>query len=218
MSIYRIFIVFTFTSFLVRAQQIPQPLLSLDSEKQQIWVDSVYQTLTLNQKIGQLFMIQVFSDQDALTKQEILRQIKEYQIGGVIYSKGGPKRQVKLNNELQAISSIPLLVGMDAEWGLNMRLDSTFAFPYNMTLGAIKNNQLIYRVGQRIAAHCKRLGVHVNFAPVVDINTNPNNPIIVFSNHRYLINDAESESLLILILPRWCDAHKSLMDIRIPSP
>ncbi len=178
MSIYKFSIAFVFASFFVTAQQIPEPLLSHNPEKQQIWVDSVYQALTLNQKIGQLFMVQVFSDQDALTKQEILRQIKEYQIGGVIYSKGGPKRQVKLNNELQAISHIPLLVGMDAEWGLNMRLDSTFAFPYNMTLGAIKNDQLIYRVGQQIAAHCKRIGVHVNFAPVVDINTNPNNPII----------------------------------------
>jgi len=142
MSIYKFSIAFVFASFFVTAQQIPEPLLSHNPEKQQIWVDSVYQALTLNQKIGQLFMVQVFSDQDALTKQEILRQIKEYQIGGVIYSKGGPKRQVKLNNELQAISHIPLLVGMDAEWGLNMRLDSTFAFPYNMTLGAIKNDQL----------------------------------------------------------------------------
>ena len=95
-----------------------------------------------------------------------------------IYSKGGPVRQAHLNNELQSASKIPLLVGMDAEWGLSMRLDSTYAFPWNMTLGAIKDLDLIRKTGQHIGEHCKRLGVHINFSPVVDINTNPKNPII----------------------------------------
>ena len=111
-------------------------------------------------------------------KKPILNLIKDYHIGGIIYSKGGPVRQAKLNNELQSISKVPLLVSMDAEWGLSMRLDSTFAFPWNMTLGAIKDNKLIEQVGKQIGEHCKRLGVHLNFAPVVDINTNPKNPII----------------------------------------
>ena len=96
----------------------------------------------------------------------------------IIYSKGGPVRQAHLNNELQSASKIPLLVGMDAEWGLSMRLDSTYAFPWNMTLGAIKDLDLIRKTGQHIGEHCKRLGVHINFSPVVDINTNPKNPII----------------------------------------
>ncbi len=142
------------------------------------WVEQTYAQMTLSEKIGQLFMVQVFSNQNNKEKAAILELIKNQKVGGVIYSNGGPYRQVRLNNELQAASKIPLLVGMDAEWGLSMRLDSTFAFPWNMTLGAVKNKQLIERVGKHIGEHCKRLGVHINFAPVVDINTNPNNPII----------------------------------------
>ena len=167
--------------FLISASVVSQtqhPLLSKNVASQQKWVDSVYQSLTLKEKIGQLFMVQVFSSQDKKTKEAIVNQIKDYKIGGIIYSKGGPVRQAQLNNELQASSKTPLLIGMDAEWGLNMRLDSTYAFPWNMTLGAIKDTLLIERAGKHIGAHCKRLGVHFNFAPVVDINTNPKNPII----------------------------------------
>lgn len=154
------------------------PLLSKEIQAQKIWVDSIYNNMTLEEKIGQLFMVQVFSDKGVAHKNEILQLVKEQHIGGVIFSKGGPVRQAKLNNQLQAASKIPLLVGMDAEWGLSMRLDSTYAFPWNMTLGAIKNDALIEQTGKHIGEHCKRLGVHFNFAPVVDINTNPINPII----------------------------------------
>jgi len=162
----------------VLAQVQSSPLDSSDKSRQKSWVDSTYNALSLNEKIGQLYMVQVFSNQDKATKKNILNQIKSHHIGGVIYSKGGPVRQALLNNELQSASKIPLLVGMDAEWGLSMRLDSTYAFPWNMTLGAIKNLDLIRQTGQHIGEHCKRLGVHFNFAPVVDINTNPKNPII----------------------------------------
>lgn len=105
------------------------PLATKDFEAQQKWVDSVYHSMTLKEKVGQLYMVQVFSSQDEKTKQSIIKQIKEHHIGGLIYSKGGPVRQAKLNNELQAASKLPLLIGMDAEWGLSMRLDSTYAFP-----------------------------------------------------------------------------------------
>ena len=87
-------------------------------------------------------------------------------------------RQAKLNNHYQDISKTPLIMAMDAEWGLAMRLDSTFAYPWNMTLGAITNNEIIYKIGKQIGEHTKRIGMHINFSPVVDINTNPNNPII----------------------------------------
>src|SRR5690606_10472045 len=97
---------------------------------------------------------------------------------GIIFSKGGPVRQVKLTNEFQAASEIPLMIAMDAEWGAAMRLDSTFAYPWNMTLGAIEDSVLIEQTGAAIGRNLKRLGVHMNFAPVVDINTNPGNPII----------------------------------------
>jgi beta-glucosidase-like glycosyl hydrolase/CubicO group peptidase (beta-lactamase class C family) len=160
------------------SQDFGNPLMTADSLQQTKWVDSLYSSLSLKEKIGQLFMVQVMSNQTNETKQLVVKQIMQHKIGGLIYSKGGPVRQAKLNNELQASSSIPLLIGMDAEWGLSMRLDSTFAFPWNMTMGAITNNKLIERAGKQIGEHCKRLGVHFNFAPVVDINTNPKNPII----------------------------------------
>jgi len=159
--------------------QIPKdPLLHADKQSQEVWVDSIYNTLTLKEKIGQLFTVQVYSNQDEKEKSDLIDLVTEYNIGGIIFSKGDPVSQAILDNELQRFSKIPLLVSMDAEWGLSMRLDSTFAFPWNMTLGAVKNNKLIEQTGRQIGEHCKRLGVHLNFAPVVDINTNPKNPII----------------------------------------
>ncbi|MDA7706416.1 serine hydrolase [Flavobacteriaceae bacterium] len=160
------------------AQESSSPLETPDFELQTKWVDSTYNALNLKEKIGQLYMVQVFSNQDQAKKKSILKLIDTNHIGGVIYSNGGPVRQASLNNELQAASRIPLLVGMDAEWGLSMRLDSTYAFPWNMTLGAVKNLDLIRQTGVQIGEHCKRIGVNFNFAPVVDINTNPKNPII----------------------------------------
>ncbi|MGR7814196.1 glycoside hydrolase family 3 N-terminal domain-containing protein [Lacinutrix undariae] len=154
------------------------PLAHKNVDAQKKWVDSIYNSLSLNDKVAQLFMVQVFSSQDAKTKSKIVKLVRDNHIGGLIYSKGGPVRQAQLNNELQSAAHIPLLIGMDAEWGLSMRLDSTYAFPWNMTLGAIKDVKLVEKTGFQIGEHCKRLGVHFNFAPVVDINTNPENPII----------------------------------------
>jgi beta-N-acetylhexosaminidase len=168
---------FLITNF-VFAQTSKDPLLDTNEHAQQIWVDSVYNTLTLKEKVGQLYTVQVFSNQDEKSKKSVIELIKDYNIGGIIFSKGNPIKQANLDNELQSFSKIPLLISMDAEWGLSMRLDSTFAFPWNMTLGAVKNNKLIEQTGRQIGEHCKRLGVHLNFAPVVDINTNPKNPII----------------------------------------
>ncbi|AXT63611.1 beta-N-acetylglucosaminidase [Aquimarina sp. AD10] len=158
--------------------QFQNPLITEDEDAQRRWVDSVYSKMTLKEKVGQLFMVDVFSSKPKKDTDKIKKLIEEYHIGGVIFSKGGPNRQAKLNNEYQELSKVPLLIGMDAEWGLAMRLDSTQAFPWNMTLGAIQNNDLIEETGRQIARHCKRLGIHINFAPVVDINTNPKNPII----------------------------------------
>ncbi len=154
------------------------PLQSKDSIQQQKWVDTLYNSMSIEERIGQLFMVQVFSNKGKTHESGIAKLIKNQHIGGLIYSNGGPIRQARLNNELQAASKIPLLVGMDAEWGLSMRLDSTYAFPWNMTLGAITDNKLVEQTGRQIGEHCKRLGVHFNFAPAVDINTNPKNPII----------------------------------------
>lgn len=163
----------------VNAQKSFDPLLVTDEElEQSIWVDSIYSSMTLKEKVGQLFVIQAFSNKNKNHKDNTINIIRNNNIGGIIFSKGSAHKQVDLTNDFQSESSIPLLIGMDAEWGLNMRLDSTFSFPWNMTLGAIKDNNLIRQVGRSIADHCKRIGVNFNFAPVVDINTNPDNPII----------------------------------------
>ncbi|MDT0641859.1 glycoside hydrolase family 3 N-terminal domain-containing protein [Zunongwangia sp. F363] len=167
-----------FLSFFNLSAQQTSPLISKDFAAQKKWVDSLYNTMTLKEKVGQLFMVDVFSSGSDAEIDKTRKLIEEEKIGGVIFSKGGPVRQAKLTNEFQEISDIPLLVGMDAEWGLAMRLDSTFALPWNMTLGAIQDNQLIEEAGAAISRNAKRMGVHINFAPVVDINTNPENPII----------------------------------------
>ena len=160
------------------AQEVDHPLAHKNVEAQKKWVDSIYSVMSIEEKVGQLFMVRAFSDAKKSNQREVAQLINKYHIGGLIFSSGGPVAQAKQNNLYQAISKTPLLIGMDAEWGLSMRLDSTYAFPWNMTLGAIKDNTLVERTGYHIGEHCKRIGVHFNFAPVVDINTNPKNPII----------------------------------------
>ncbi|GMN08323.1 glycoside hydrolase family 3 N-terminal domain-containing protein [Croceitalea sp. MTPC5] len=154
------------------------PLYTTDILAQQSWVDARYAAMSLEERIGQLFMVSVASSQNKSATEKVGQLIKEHHIGGVIFSTGGPVRQAKLTNTYQKTSKTPLLIGMDAEWGLAMRLDSTYAFPWNMTLGAIQNDSIVEKVGRRIGEHAKRLGVHINFAPDVDININPKNPII----------------------------------------
>lgn len=164
---------------LVSFSQDKNPLIvKNDFQNQKKWVDSIYDTMTLEEKMGQLFMADIFSSDPKGKIDKIKDLITNYHLGGVIFSKGGPVRQAKLNNEFQALAKVPLMVGMDAEWGLAMRLDSTYAFPWNMTLGAITDNKIVEKIGKRIGEQSKRMGVHINFAPVVDINTNPKNPII----------------------------------------
>jgi len=149
-----------------------------DSENQNIWVDSVYNQMNIEEKIGQLFMVAAYSNKNENHAKEIESLIENQKIGGVIFFQGGPKRQANLTNRFQAKAKIPLFIGIDAEWGLSMRLDSTYIFPWNMTLGAIEDLDLIEKLGSQMTEHYKRMGIHFCFAPVVDVNTNPQNPII----------------------------------------
>ena len=175
---------FVFTTIMAFAclssfSQDKNPLIvKNDFQNQKKWVDSIYDSMTLEEKMGQLFMADIFSSDPKAKTDKIKDLITNYHLGGIIFSKGGPVRQARLNNEFQALAKVPLMIGMDAEWGLAMRLDSTYAFPWNMTLGAITDNKIVEKIGRRIGEQSKRLGVHINFAPVVDINTNPKNPII----------------------------------------
>jgi beta-N-acetylhexosaminidase len=157
------------------AQQ-PDYISSLNTPNK--WVDSVFKKLNRKHKISQLFFIRAHTDKGKAYADSIAKIIKKEQPGGLVFFQGGPVRQANLTNEYQKLAQIPLLVAMDGEWGLGMRLDSTISYPYQMTLGAIQNEGLINQMGRQIAYDFKRIGAHMNFAPVVDVNNNPNNPVI----------------------------------------
>lgn len=142
------------------------------------WVDSTLQSMSIEEKIGQLFMVATFSNKDESHYRYVDRLINDFHIGGLIFFQGGPIGQAQLTNRYQSHSKVPLFIGIDGEWGLGMRLDSTISYPKQMVLGSIQNNKLIYRMGADIGQQCRRLGIHINFAPVSDINSNPNNPVI----------------------------------------
>ncbi len=165
----KILIIILFSNLLV-AQNTP--------ETQKKWVDSVYQSLSLPEKVGQLFMVAAYSNKDEAHIKTVEKLVTEQKVGGLIFFQGGPVRQANLTNLFQSKAKTPLFIGIDAEWGLAMRLDSTYRYPYNMTLGAVSDLKLIEKFGQQIGKQAKRLGIHFTFAPVIDINTNPNNPII----------------------------------------
>ena len=154
------------------------PLRTDDYFEQERWVDSILSSMSIDQKIGQLFMIQAYSNRDSVHENKIKAMIQDYHIGNLIFMQGTPIKQAQLTNTYQSLSKTPLMIGFDGEWGLDMRLQNTYRFPWNMTLGAIQDNSLIRKFGEHLGSHAKRIGIHVNFAPVVDINTNPLNPII----------------------------------------
>ena len=157
----------------------PTPCFVMANPKQALWVDSMLLAMSTDEKIGQLFMVAAYSNRGPEHLAELERLVVQAKIGGVIFFQGGPIRQAKITNRLQEVAKLPLMVGIDGEWGLQMRLqDSSFAFPRQMTLGAHADELLIKRMGKEIARQCKRIGIHVNFAPVVDVNSNPRNPVI----------------------------------------
>jgi beta-N-acetylhexosaminidase len=160
-------------------QQIdPLAATKAESHQQQKWVDSVYQSLSLYEKVGQLFMPMVFSEQDSSHYKLSLNLVKTHKVGGLIFSLGGPVEQSQWLNNFQSLAKTPLLIAMDAEWGVAMRLDSIKPFPWPMTLGAVKDTSLLRAIGNRMGEQEKRLGIHYSFSPVLDINTNSANPII----------------------------------------
>jgi beta-N-acetylhexosaminidase len=155
------------------------PILTYEQDFNKIyWTDSVLSTLTLEEKIAQLMMVRAYSNKDESHYAYIEKLVIDYNIGGLCFFQGGPVRQANLTNRYQHKAKTPMLIALDAEWGLGMRLDSTFSFPFQMTLGALENDTLVYRMGEEIARQLKAIGVHVNFAPVIDVNNNPKNPVI----------------------------------------
>ncbi|MDL2264796.1 serine hydrolase [Parabacteroides sp. OttesenSCG-928-G07] len=160
------------------AQTIPELYRKVDKEKMNHWVDSVFDTLSEDERIGQLFMVVANPTDDSRNIQLLLRYVNEVKIGGILFHVGNPVKQAEVTNRIQQVSRVPMLVSLDGEWGLSMRLSETTRFPKNMMLGAIEDNSLIEAYGKEVARQCLEMGIHINFAPVLDVNSNPRNPVI----------------------------------------
>lgn len=163
--------------------------LDVTTPAEAAWVDSVFQALTPEQRLGQLFMLRAHSNLGPDHVAAIERLIREHHVGGLCFFQGTPTVQVQLTNKYQAMSKVPLMIAIDGEWGLGMRMkETTISYPRQLGLGAIQQNRLLYDMGKEIARQLLRMGIHVNFAPVVDINNNPANPVIgnrSFGEDRY---------------------------------
>ena len=142
------------------------------------WVDSVFNKLNRRSKIAQMFFVRGLTNSTKAYEDSIGRVIQKERIGGIVFFQGGPGRQAILTNKYQKLAKVPLLMTNDGEWGLGMRLDSTISYPYQMALGAIQGTDLIYKMGLEVAKDYKRIGMHMNLAPVVDVNNNAKNPVI----------------------------------------
>lgn len=153
------------------------------------WVDAVFNTLTPKEKVAQLFLVRAHTNLGHKYIDSVAQVVKDEQLGGLVVFQGGPVRHVDMFNRYQSLAKVPLMITFDGEWGLGMRMpDSTLSFPYQMTLGAVQDNQLIYRMGREVAQDFHRIGMHFNFAPDVDINNNPKNPVIgirSFGDNKY---------------------------------
>lgn len=163
------------------AQQanISTPLPPKTTPKE-VWVDSIYQSLSIDKKIAQLYMIAAYSGGEKYNQADIEKAINQHGIGGLIFMQGTASAQALQTNKYQQISKVPLWIAMDAEWGLGMRLKGIKDMPRQIMMGAMKDSNLVYNMAVAVADQCRRLGVHINFAPVADINNNPNNPVINF--------------------------------------
>ncbi len=172
--------IFALLAFLLAIQPVfpqqPDPFYR-NAETEQL-VDKLYRAMTLDEKIGQLFMMRIPSAYTPENLKIVDHYINDLHMGGMGYLKGHPTDHLRMNNYIQAHSKIPVITAIDAEWGLAMRLDSVLPYPWFMTLGAVRDNDLIYRIGRRMGQQLQALGYGMNYSPDVDINTNPLNPII----------------------------------------
>ncbi|WP_312088825.1 glycoside hydrolase family 3 N-terminal domain-containing protein [Chryseobacterium sp.] len=162
----------------VAAQYQPKNISKADLKKAEEWVNKTYDNLSQDEKLGQLFIVALYTNKDENHISQIRNIVVNDKIGGLILMQDDAAREISLVNEFQQKSKIPLMIGMDAEWGVYQRIAKAHKFPWAMTLGAIQDKELIYEMSSKIAEDCKRMGINWDFAPVVDVNTNPNNPII----------------------------------------
>ncbi|AZA92178.1 beta-hexosaminidase [Chryseobacterium nakagawai] len=162
----------------INAQYQPKNTSKEDMKKAQQWVEKTYKNLSQDEKLGQLFIVALYTNKGEDYINQIRNIVANDKIGGLILMQDDAAREINLVNEFQQKSKIPLMIGMDAEWGLFQRIATAHKFPWAMTLGAIQDKNLVYQMSAKIAEDCHRMGINWDFAPVVDVNTNPNNPII----------------------------------------
>ncbi len=178
-KIYRIIFGWIFfISLFVEAQFIPKNETSKQLQKAEKYADSLYAELSMEERIGQLYVVALYTNKDETHVSQVRKWVEQEKVGGIILMQDNVVKTIQLVNEFQRKSRVPMLFGIDAEWGLYQRLKDTHKFPWAMTLGAIQDDKLIYEMGAKIAEDAKKIGVYWNFSPVVDVNTNPQNPII----------------------------------------
>lgn len=171
-------LLFSYSIQSLSAQYQPKNWTSKQIKDANIWVDKTYESLSQDEKLGQLFIVALYTNKGEEYIETVRNLVKNEQLGGLILMQDDAEREIKLLNEFQKASKIPMMIGMDAEWGLFQRIPTAHKFPWAMTLGAIQDKKLIYEMAAKIAEDSKRMGINWDFAPVVDVNTNPNNPII----------------------------------------
>ncbi|QHI35342.1 Beta-hexosaminidase [Kordia antarctica] len=193
MKKYSIVLLVIVSLFIISAQQ-PHPFYTQNYTAQDQWIDSVYNNMTPKERIGQLLTIAAYSNKGLAHENRVKQHIMKYHVGGITFFQGNPTRQAELTNQFQKLSKIPLLISMDAEWDLGKQLNSAHRFPYNMMLGAIENDTIIEQIGQRIGEHSKRIGVHVNFAPITAVQIEPDNMIIGNRSYGEDINSVSNKA------------------------
>ena len=194
-SFYTLAILSLFAIGKVNAQT-PSYLDLLDQEPK--WVESTFKKLSTKHKIAQLFFVRAHTNFSKAYQDSVGKVLKKERLGGIVFFQGGPGRQAALTNVYQKKAKVPLLIASDGEWGLGMRLDSTISYPYQMALGAVQNKELIYKMGLEVAKDFRRIGMHMNLAPDVDVNNNAKNPVInfrSFGENKYNVAEKSAEYL-----------------------
>lgn len=165
-------------ALITKAQYQPKNISDTEIQKANQWVNETYKSLSQDEKLGQLFIVALYTNKDEAHINSVRNIVLNEKIGGLILMQDDAAKEITLVNEFQKKSKIKLMIGMDAEWGLFQRIAAAHKFPWAMTLGAIQDKSLITEMSAKIAEDAKRMGINWDFAPVVDVNTNPNNPII----------------------------------------
>lgn len=164
---------------LINTNALIDKMATLEAEKEAAWIKEKWEAMSEDERLGQLFMVAAYTRNGASDLARVKELIQQQKVGGLIMFQGGPTQTAINTNYFQSLATkVPLMIAIDGEWGVNMRLDSTLQFPRQMLMGAIQDNTLIYEFGKEVAYQCRRLGIHINFAPVVDVNNNAANPVI----------------------------------------